>query len=279
MFRPFLAAALLPARPLAQAQSASAPLIVSATVVSTCHRHVRRARPSLAFFGAAGCRHLCPRPRRTARPAPGRASPQRNTRRPSRHQFLDRLPSASEATSEQDSHRHVVRVWPGRDILTAEDAPERRHDHLCPVRRVRIDIDLGGAFASAPDLPMSRVKIDVVVQSCSRRLGPIHDGERTNLRRPAPSRCGCLYPGWAVRFAPGPVPPTLLPAGVHDLADRIDVPLRERVVVAKTDRPRLDRAGPFVALGAADIKPCGYCLGSGNRTSADQQRQSHQGNQ
>jgi len=49
MVRPLLVAAILAAAPaLAQAQSASAPLIVTATVVSTCHVDVpRSAEPSI----------------------------------------------------------------------------------------------------------------------------------------------------------------------------------------------------------------------------------------
>ncbi len=44
MFQRFVAAAILAGVPaLAQAQSASAPLIVTATVVSTCKVDVRRA--------------------------------------------------------------------------------------------------------------------------------------------------------------------------------------------------------------------------------------------
>jgi hypothetical protein len=50
MVRPLLVAAILAAAPaLAQAQSASAPLIVTATVVSTCHVDVPRSAEASTF--------------------------------------------------------------------------------------------------------------------------------------------------------------------------------------------------------------------------------------
>ena len=50
-------------------------------------------------------------------------------------------------------------------------------------------------------------------------------------------------------------------AGVNNLADRINVRLCERVVGAKTQRPRLDRAGALLAVSwcAPDIRPRGNC--------------------
>ncbi len=77
MFRAILAAAILAGVPaLAQAQSASAPLIVTATVVSTCHvSSPRQAEPS--HFSTLPVAVTCARGRvapRVQRPAAPRRS-------------------------------------------------------------------------------------------------------------------------------------------------------------------------------------------------------------
>ena len=90
---------------LAQAQSASAPLVVTATVVSTCKVDVPRVGVALGPLNVASRRDVRA-PRRTrARAASDRAAPQRSPRRGPDHRFLreTRASTASEPPERSEA--------------------------------------------------------------------------------------------------------------------------------------------------------------------------------